>query len=241
MVSFSNAFEMNHNPRPLGSLYGIGVGPGDPELITMKALRVMRECDVIAIPGQDPSKRLAFEIAKSACPEIAEKEQLCIVTPMTKDENILNRGYQKAADSIIQQLDLGKNVGVLSLGDPTIYSTYIYIHRLVVAAGYEGIIINGVPSFCAVAAKRGDSLVDRDEKLHVIPASYDLSDSSELDGTKVYMKAGSRYSKLREMILSSDCEAYLIENCGMIDECIYSDKNDFPENVSYYSIVVVKD
>ena len=72
-----------------GRLYGVGVGPGDPELITLKAIRVMEECEMIAIPGENPQKSVAYTIAKEACPCISKKEHLMITTPMTKDKMIL--------------------------------------------------------------------------------------------------------------------------------------------------------
>lgn len=94
---------------------------------------------------------------------IDEKECLNLSTPMTKDKAVLDAAYQAAAEAIIEKLKEGKDVACLTLGDPTIYSTYIYIHRLVKAQGYATQIINGIPSFCAVSAKLGDSLVDRSE------------------------------------------------------------------------------
>ena len=76
---------------------------------------------------------------------------------MTKDKAVLDAAYQAAAEAIIEKLKEGKDVACLTLGDPTIYSTYIYIHRLVKAQGYATQIINGIPSFCAVSAKLGDN------------------------------------------------------------------------------------
>ena len=224
-----------------GKLYGVGVGPGDSELITLKALRVMKECQVIGIPGSDPTKSVAYDIAKGAYPEIDNKEKLYLATPMTKDRTVVDKGYEKSAETIEKCLDEGKDVALLTLGDPTIYSTYIYIHRIVVSHGYQAEIINGIPSFCAVGAKLGDSLCDRDQKLHVIPASYQIEDALKLDGTKILMKAASKLSDVNEVLLQNDDEAFMIENCGMTDEKIYLDKKDFPDKGSYYSIIVVKD
>lgn len=224
-----------------GKLYGIGVGPGDPELVTLKAVRVMGECHVIAIPGKNPRESVAYEIARGACPKIDEKEKLYVETPMTKDAAILEQGYQAAADSIEELLESGKNVGMLTLGDPTIYSTYIYIHRIIKEKGFETEIISGVTSVCAVAAKLGDSLVDRHQKLHIIPASYQVEEALELEGTKVLMKAGSQLSKVNQILQNSQGSASMIENCGMEQERIYRNREEFPQEGSYYSIMVVKD
>ena len=116
-----------------GKLYGIGVGPGDPELLTLKALRLLKECPVIGIPGKNPSESVAFNIAKGACPEIERKQLLLLETPMTKDRDVLDEGYDKAAEQIIECLDQGKDVVVVTLGDSTVYSTYIYMMSNVAA------------------------------------------------------------------------------------------------------------
>lgn len=224
-----------------GKLYGIGVGPGDPELITLKALRLMKECDVIGIPGKNPSESVAYKIAEGAYPEIGGKELLQIVTPMTKNMDILNAAYQKGAKQIEACLDEGKNVGLLTLGDPTIYSTYIYIQRFVQADGYDAEIINGIPSFCAVSAKFNDSLVDRQEQLHVIPASYQIEDALKLPGTKVLMKAASKLNVVKQTLSANNQRAVMIENCGMPDERIYHSVEEFPETGSYYSLTIVKE
>ena len=224
-----------------GKLYGIGVGPGDPELMTLKALKTMKACDVIAIPGKNPSESVAYRIAEGAYPEISEKEQLLITTPMTKDLKILNDAYRKGAEAIEKLLDEGKSVGLLTLGDPTIYSTYIYVHRNVIQDGYEAEIINGIPSFCAVSARFGDSLVDRDEPLHIIPASYQIEDALELPGTKVLMKTGKNMASVRRSILESGQEAVLVKNCGMPGEAVYHGAGNFPDNPGYYSLIIVKE
>lgn len=224
-----------------GKLYGIGVGPGDSELITLKALRIMKECDVIAMPGKNPQESVAYKIAEDACAEITQKETLPIVTPMTKDKTILEQNYMEVVKQIEQVLEEGKSVGLLTLGDPTVYSTYMYIHQKVVADGYHAEIISGITSFCAVAARLGESLVEREEQLHVIPSNYQFEDTLKLSGTKVYMKAGSKLGELKEKLLQHKCDAVMIEKCGMEDEKIYYSAEKMPENGSYYSLVVVKD
>jgi len=224
-----------------GKLYGIGVGPGDPELMTLKAVRILSECEVIGIPGENPAKSVAYLIAQKACPDIAQKEHLLLETPMTKDKAILDKGYELSAEKIEAVLEHGKSVALLTLGDPTIYSTYIYIHRLVKGHGYETEIVSGVPSFCAVAAKIGDSLVDRQMQLHIIPASYQNEAALEYSGTKVFMKAASKFQTLKDRLNSMDCRSVMIENCGMEDERIYYKVEDYPDEASYYTIVVAKE
>ena len=154
---------------------------------------------------------------------------------------MLNAAYQTAADRIIEQLEQGKDVACLTLGDPTIYSTYIYIHRLVKARGYATQIINGIPSFCAVSARLEDSLVDRSEQLHIIPSTYGVEDALKLPGTKVLMKAASKMPLVKEALKRSNMKCSMIENCGMPKEHIYHNADDIPDQASYYSIVVVKE
>ncbi len=99
---------------------------------------------------------------------------------MTKDRTVLNAAYEQAADLVEEQLKAGKDVACLTLGDPTIYSTYIYLHRIIKARGYETQIISGVPSFCAVSARLGDSLADRSEQLHIVPSAYGVEETLSL-------------------------------------------------------------
>ncbi len=224
-----------------GTLYGVGVGPGDPELMTLKALRVIQECDVIAVPGPDPSDSTAYKIAERTYPEIREKQILPIPTPMTKDQTLLSRNYREQTEIILHLLDSGKSIAMLTLGDPCVYSTYMYIHKLVRAAGYPAEIISGVPSFCAAAARIGISLAEREEQMHIIPASYQLEDALALPGTKVFMKAGSRLTDLKQLLQQQNCDTVMIENCGMENEHIYRSAEEIPEQGSYYSLIIVKD
>ena len=224
-----------------GTLYGVGVGPGDPRLMTYLAVDTIKRCPVIAVPADGKEKAVAYKIASGIVEDIDSKECLNLSTPMTKDKAVLDAAYQTAADTIIEQLDQGKDVACLTLGDPTIYSTYIYIHRLVKAKGYATEIVNGIPSFCAVSAKLGDSLVDRSEQLHVIPSTYDIEDGLKLPGTKVLMKAASKMPIVKETLKRNDLKGAMIENCGMPEEHIYHGVDEIPDQASYYSIIVVKE
>ena len=175
-----------------GRLFGVGVGPGDPELMTYKAVRTIEKCPVIAVPAKGREHAVSYRIAAGMVDNMEEKEYLDLDTPMTKDRQILNQNYEKAAKRIIEELEKGKDVAYLTLGDPTIYSTYMYIQRIIKEKGYETSIINGIPSFCAAASKLNESLADRADELHVIPSSYDIRNALRYPGTKVLMKSASR-------------------------------------------------
>lgn len=224
-----------------GKLYGIGVGPGDPELLTLKAVRLIKECDVIAVPGKQKEETVAYKIVKQAVPEIAEKECLEVDMPMTKDKEKLAQSHKAAFEKVSQVLDAGKNIAFLTLGDPCVYSTYIYIHQRIQQAGYETEIVSGIPSFCAVSARLNQGLVERSEMLHVIPSSYGVEEGMKLSGTRVLMKAGKKMGQVKEQLKKMNVQASMIENCGMENEKIYHSIEEIPEEAGYYSLIIVKE
>ena len=221
-----------------GKLYGVGVGPGDPELLTLKALRLIRENPVIAVPGEDIRASVAYQIVKGAYEALDEKTLLPVAMPMTKDPAVLEANHEKAAGDVEAYLRQGKNVVFLTLGDPTVYSTYLYVHKRILARGYEAEIVSGITSFCAVAARLNMGLVERDEPLHVIPATYQADGMDQvlkLPGTKVLMKTGRKMAQVRESIQKSGQQAVMIENCGMPGERIFEGAENIPEKSGYYS------
>ena len=119
-----------------GIAYGVGVGPGDPEYMTLKACRLIRENDVMAVPGKVPQDAVAYKIAVQAVPELAEKELVAIDMPMEKDRELIRKSHAEAAKLIESYLDEGKNVVYLTLGDSTIYCTFSYIQHILEADGY---------------------------------------------------------------------------------------------------------
>lgn len=226
-----------------GKLYGVGVGPGDPELLTLKALRLIRENPVIAVPGEDIRASVAYQIVKGAYEALDEKTLLPVAMPMTKDPAVLEANHEKAAGDVEACLRQGKNVVFLTLGDPTVYSTYLYVHKRILARGYEAEIVSGITSFCAVAARLNMGLVERDEPLHVIPATYQADGMDQvlkLPGTKVLMKTGRKMAQVRESIQKSGQQAVMIENCGMPGERIFEGAENIPEKSGYYSLIIVK-
>jgi precorrin-2/cobalt-factor-2 C20-methyltransferase len=223
----------------MGILYGIGVGPGNPEYMTLQAVRIIKECSIIAIPDSEAEKSIALHIAKQAIPEIMEKEIITVTMPMVKEKELLENAHQEAADKLLHYLN-NTDVAFLTIGDVSIYSTYLYLQKKVQAKGIETIMVPGIPSFCAAAAALNDSLVEGDEMLHLIPASYDLTSSMQLTGTKVFMKAGKKFPQLKEQLRKSK-SAKMIENCGLPTEKIYSSLSDFPEKAGYLSLIVVKE
>lgn len=228
----------------MATLYGIGVGPGDPELLTLKAARLIGECAVIAIPASGQEINAAYTIAKGACPQIDDKELLQVDMPMIRDKAELDRHHDAAADQIAAQLEQGKDVAFLTLGDPSIYSTYVYIHDRVLAKGYQAQIVPGIPSFCAVAARLNEGLTEAHQGLHIIPASYKgLEDALKLPGTKVLMKSGKSIGKIKELVsvMEPAPDVKMVERCGMEGERVFRSVEEIDENAGYFSILVVKD
>lgn len=226
-----------------GKLYGLGVGPGDPELMTIKAVRCIEECEVIAAPGVRMEESVAYQIARGACPGLDEKELVPVAMPMTKDPEILRKSHEAAADQIEKYLRQGKNVAFLTLGDTTIYSTYLYLHRRILEKGYEASLVSGVTSFCAAAARVCTGLAEGSEMLHIIPATFQTEKLDEIlcqPGTKVLMKSGKHMGRVREALMTCGQQVIMVENCGMEQEKVYWSAEEIPQNAGYYSLIIVK-
>ncbi|MDE6998495.1 MAG: precorrin-2 C(20)-methyltransferase [Oscillospiraceae bacterium] len=223
-----------------GTLYGVGVGPGDPELLTLKAQRVLSQADVIAVPDKGAGEKTALNIIGN----LAEgKPLLYCSAPMVRDPVQLEAAYTENAEKIAALLDDGKTVAFITLGDPSVYSTYLYIHRRVLAMGYEARIIPGVPSFCAVAAALGEGLCEGSDRLLIVPASHqDIGDCLTVDANYVFMKAGREIGKLRDTLAAHGLldRAAMVENCGMETERVYPRFAGAPDGSGYFSVVLVK-
>ena len=224
-----------------GCLYSVGVGPGDPELMTLKALQTIKKCQVLILPAESREKCVAYQIAAQVLPEISEKPFLCLVMPMTKDKERLEKNHEEGAAKVAEILAKGEDAAFLTLGDPTVYATSMYIHQRIAKLGYPTEIVSGVPSFCAAAAKLGISLGERQEQIHIIPASYDVESAMQLSGTKILMKAGKKMPVVRKCVQEHHGWAAMVENCGMTEEHMWTDVENMPEQPGYYTLVIVKD
>ena len=223
-----------------GKLYGVGVGPGDPELLTRKAERVLGEANIVAVPDKGAGEKTALNIVSDL---VAGKELLSCPAPMVRDQSVLEASYQESADRICARLDEGRTVAFITLGDPTVYSTYIYVHKKVLARGYEAELIPGVPSFCAVAARLSTSLCEGAERLLIVPASHDAADCLDIRANKVFMKAGKAIGELQAQLAERGLleHASLVANCGMEGELVCPRFADMTDGTGYFSIVLVKE
>lgn len=220
--------------------YSVGTGPGDPQLITYKAVEVIKKCDIIAVPNSGASSNAVLKIVDE---HIKGKEVVYCDMPMIRDKQKLDEYHKASAQSLAKYLDEGKSVAFLTLGDPTIYSTPMYVHQKLQAMGYDTEVISGVPSFCAVAAKLNIPLCEGGELLHIIPASYkDVEHAIEYTGNKVLMKSGKSMGKIKKLIANTEnVKAQAVECCGMENEKTHDTIDTIDENSSYFSVIVVKE
>ncbi len=244
-----------------GRFIGIGVGPGDPELLTLKAARVIRECHVAAVPVSDPGlegpvyeeasgesayaayleKCAAYQIALAAVPELAEKAKLFLPMPMIKEKAVLKAIHDRDAGAAEAVLDEGKDIVFLTLGDPTVYSTCMYVHKRLDQDGYPTALVPGIPSFCAAAARLNMPLAENREEIHILPASYGIEESLHLPGTKILMKAGRKMPEVKQILIEEKMDVRMVENCGMEEERICCRAEEIPEQAGYYSLLIVKE
>ena len=224
-----------------GIAYGVGVGPGDPELMTLKACRLIRENDVIAVPGKVPEEAVAYKIAAGAVPEIADKEPVPVNMPMVRDADLIAKAHRQAADIIEKYLDEGKNVIYITLGDSTIYCTFSYIQHILETDGYTAELVSGIPSFCAAAARLGVSLTEWQEPLHVIPGLHNTEGTLEWPGNYVIMKSASKTREVKEMLGRSGYDVQAVENCSMDNEKVYRSLEEIPDDAGYFSLIIAKE
>ncbi len=228
-----------------GILYGVGVGPGDPELITLKAVRIIRECDIIGIPAATPASCTAYQVARKVVQEIEEKPILAVPVPMTKDKKKLSDAYKEGCQKLIIELNNGRNIAFLNLGDPAVYGTYMELHSRILEAGYRAEIVSGVPSFCAVAAALGIPLGARKENIHILPGSYDIGEWEQYSGTRILMKSGGKIGEVKKRLVRLEEEdqvkAYAVTNCGMEGQAVFHDIGNLKEDAGYFTTIVVKD
>ncbi|MBQ0059792.1 MAG: precorrin-2 C(20)-methyltransferase [Lachnospiraceae bacterium] len=223
-----------------GIIYGIGVGPGDPELLTLKAVRLIREADVIAVPGDVAEESVAYRIALGAVPELEDKEIIALPMPMSMDMDEWRRAHKDAAEKMEAIADQGRSVAFLTLGDVVVYCTFSYIQKYLEKDGYEVKLVNGITSFCAAGAALNISLSERNEMLHIVPGAYKTLENFDQPGNYIIMKSGSHMAEVKDMLRQSDLTVRCVENCSMENERCYSSLEEIPDDAGYFSLIVAK-
>ena len=185
-------------------LYCVGCGPGDPELLTVRAAKVIGEADVIFAPtAREGKPSIALSIVQQFVNKSATTTSL--VFPMIKDKSALKEYWQRNAQQIADQVRAGKKVVYLTVGDPALYSTWIYIHRELQSThkDVEVEVIPGIASMFAIAAKAKISLAEGEDTLAIVPACYDLErvqKASAACDTVIFLKDGRYFDRTIETL-----------------------------------------
>ncbi len=227
-----------------GIFYGIGVGPGDPELLTMKAIKTLEKVDVIIAPKTEKKDgSVALSIAR---PYLKPTVEIVYqVFPMVTHFEDSPQSWQKNKAEILGLLNKGKNVAFLTLGDPMFYSTYIYIYRLLKAENVSIETIPGVPAFCAIAGRLQYPLVEGNDIISVIPATAEpdkiqkvlaVSDNAVI--MKVYKNFGQIVSALKDEDLADN--AIMVSRCGLPDEECIDDIEQVKDVPNYLSTILTR-
>jgi precorrin-2/cobalt-factor-2 C20-methyltransferase len=175
-----------------------------------------------------------------AVPELREKKLLPVPMPMVKVRGQLEDAHREGAALIKHYLDNGQNVVYLTLGDPTIYCSFSYLQHILEAEGYPVVLVSGVPSFCAAAARLILPLTEWDEPLHVIPSVHSTEAALDQPGTYVLMKSAGHTKAVKEMLTSSNREASAVLNCGMESEQVCRRIEEIPDDAGYFSLIISK-
>lgn len=238
-----------------GTLHVIGIGPGDPELLTLKAVRIIKGTEVLCVPkGREEGTSLALSIVEKAV-SLNGKEIVEAHFPMMKTKNsgkvegasALDAKWNETAENIVSRLNKGKDVAFLTLGDPTIYSTFFYLYDKLLALCPELNIeiIPGVSSINASASRANISLGLGNEKIAVLPANYldNLEETLEVFDTVILMKVNKVLNEIVSLLTEMDLinNAVCISRAGMEDEQIFNDIREAnKEELNYFSMIIVR-
>ncbi len=223
-----------------GTLYGVGLGPGDPELMTLKAARLIAGADVVAYPALPDTPSFARSIAAGLIPDDAV--EIAIDMPITLEREPAQAGYDAGAARIANELAAGRDVVLLCEGDPFFYGSFMYLHaRLADKFAVE--VVPGVPSVMASAARLGLPLVARNEVFTVLPAplpAADLRTRIENADSVAIMKLGRHLAKVRALLddLGLTGRARYIERATLEAEQ-QMPLADAPAKAPYFSMIIV--
>nr|EPB93504.1 precorrin-2 C(20)-methyltransferase [Pseudomonas plecoglossicida NB2011] len=234
---------------PRGRLLGLGVGPGDPELITVKALRLLRDAPVVAYFVAKGKRGNAFGIIEAHLQ--AEQTLLPLVYPVTTEalpaplsyEQVISDFYDEASVQVAEHLDAGRDVAVICEGDPFFYGSYMYLHDRL-AQRYEAEVIPGVCSMLGGASVLGAPLVYRNQSLSVLsgvlPAEELKRRLADADAA-VIMKLGRNFPKVRQVLgeLGLDGRALYVERATMANQKIVPLDAVDPQSSPYFSLIIV--
>ena len=226
-----------------GKLYGIGVGPGDTELLTLKAARILKTVPVVFTPKSAKEKEsIALSIVRPILEERQDYKRLMLVTPifpMIEDKEELEKIWTSASEMIAQYLDSGRDVAFITLGDPSVFSTYSYLQKKL-KGNYEIETVPGITSFTACAAARNEALVEQNDILTVVPKIDDrVEQILEYSDSIVLMKASRNTAQLEPVIEQKERpkDIYSVQNCTRENEKIIE---GFSNEKPYLTTTIIK-
>ena len=238
----------------MAELTCVGCGPGDPDLLTVKAVKAIQNADVILCPTSKEGKEsIAYSIISSLVDNSRKPDIANLVFPMVKDKETLENTWENNARIIADKVKDGKNVVYLTVGDPSLYSTWIYIQREL-KSKYPEIkitVIPGIVSMFAFASKIGISIAEGDETVAVIPACYDLSrvkETAKNCDTMIFLKDGRYFDQvitlLREAGFPDSSLFAIAQDVGTNEEIVkkltLGEVTKDTLTSKYFSIMVVK-
>ena len=202
-----------------GRLYGVGLGPGDPELLTLKAARLIGGAAVVAYPALEGGASFARSIAADLIPDGCR--EIVINVPMKVERAPAQAAYDLGALAVAAELEAGRDVVVLCEGDPFFYGSFMYLFARL-SARFEVEVVPGVTSITAAAARAGLPLVARNERLTVLPGPLPEAElRARIEGAEsvVIMKLGRHLPKLRAVL----------DGLGLVDQATYAERVGLPD------------
>ncbi len=238
---------MSNNNKSI--FYGVGIGPGDPELLTLKGFKILNNTDVIFAPkAKSKDDSLARKIIEKILPE--KKEFVELEFPMIQDEEELKKQYKNSADLVIQKIYSGKKVAYLTIGDPLLYSTYIYLLEALKVIAPDLVIetIPGISAYSALASKFSYSMAEKNEKVCICPLPDDLNKLKKTikdNDTTVIMKVAKRLPEVITLLqeLNLEKNAILGSRVGLAGEKLikgFQASSQLSEREGYFSTLIVR-
>ena len=230
-----------------GKLYGIGVGSGDPELITLKGLRILKNAPVVAFPaGLNGNLGIAQQIVLPWLQ--SHQRQLALTFPYVQDEAVLTQAWQLAAEQVWHHLQHGQDVAFVSEGDVSFYSTFTYLAQTLQQLHPDARVqaIPGVCSPLAAAAALGIPLTIRNQRLMVLPALYSMGELEavlKVADVVALLKVSSVYEQVWAVLQQYGLleRSWVVERASLPNQVIYADLRDRPTlKLPYFSLLIVQ-
>lgn len=226
--------------KSTGKLYGLGIGPGDPELLTLKAYRILQSVPAIAYPAMENGKVLA----RSIVADYLRPEQIEIPMPLPFSPTRSSQPYYDiAAEKIASHLSEGRDVAVLCEGDPFLYGSFMYLFNRL-SGKFTTEVVPGISSTLASAAQLGAPLTYRNDVLSIMPATLSeeiLRDRLAVADAAIIIKLGRHFSKVRDVLIELGLfeRALYIERATMLNQRIVAIAQVEPAEVPYWALIVI--